>query len=453
ALDRFGTMSYGQVASAALRFARDGFAMPSLMHAIIDQYADEYRAYPSNAEIYLPGGKVPAIGDRFVQSDLASVIQYMIDEEKSARVTGDRAAGLQAARDAFYRGDIAARMVRYHEENGGWLSMADLSKYQVEIEQIKPTLFGDIEVLTCGPWCQGPILAQTLGMLNGRDLAALGHNSVDYIHLLVETMKLAYADRHAHVGDPLFNDVPYPAMIAPEYLADRARNVCMTQAAPGMPEPGNPRGFGAPPPQPAKTSDSIEHLDTSYICVVDRDGNAFSATPSDGSSTAPVIPGLGFVPSSRGVQSWTEADAPAVVGRGRRPRLTPNPAILHRPGGFVQPIGSPGNDVQPQAMLQVLLNIHVFGMTPQEAVEAPRFATFSYPRSSYPHSYDPGLVKLEARIDQTVAAGLGKLGHDVKSWPDWEWTAGAVCTIVADQKRGLHEAGADPRRPTAALAW
>jgi gamma-glutamyltranspeptidase / glutathione hydrolase len=153
------------------------------------------------------------------------------------------------------------------------------------------------------------------------------------------------------------------------------------------------------------------------------------------------------------VQSWVEADAPAVAGPGRRPRLTPNPVILRKPGHFVQPIGSPGNDVQPQAILQVMLNMHVFGMTPQEAVEAPRFATFSYPRSSAPHSYDPGLLKLEARIDPAIADDLKSRGHDVQHWPEWEWTAGAVCTVLADEQKGVLEGGADPRRPTSALAW
>ncbi|WMT89377.1 gamma-glutamyltransferase [Pelagibacterium sp. H642] len=453
ALERFGTMSYGEVASAALRFARDGFPMPSLMRAIIGKHVEDYRSYESNAAIYLPGGNVPEVGDRFVQSDLASVIAYMIDEEKRALATGDRIAGLRAARDAFYRGDIAAKMVEYHTENGGWLAMADLEDYEVQIEEATPSRFGEMDVFTCGSWCQGPVLAQTVGMLNGRDLRSLGHNSVEYIHLLTEALKLAYADRHAYVGDPNFVDVPYRQMVAPDYLAERGRNISMMQAVPGMPEPGDPRGFAAPTSRPAVPEDEIEHLDTSYICVVDKEGNAFSATPSDGSATAPVIPGLGFVPSARGVQSWTDADAPAVVGPGRRPRLTPNPVIVHKPDHFVQPIGSPGNDVQPQAILQVMLNMHVFGMSPQDAVEAPRFATFSYPRSSEPHSYDPGLLKLEGRIETSIANGLAALGHDVQHWPDWEWTAGAVCTILADRKRDVLEGGSDPRRPTAALAW
>jgi len=452
ALARFGTMTYGEVASAALRFARDGFPMPGLMHHIINDAADEYRNYETNAAIYLPGGRVPPVGERFVQSDLANSIQYMIDEEKKALARGDRLAGLKAARDAFYRGDIAAKMVQYHKENGGWLAMSDLEDYDVDCEQVSPVKFGEMEVYTCGPWCQGPILAQTMGMLDNFDLGSLGHNSPEYIHLITEALKLSYADRQAYVGDPKFVDVPYKQMLDPAYLKDRIRNISMERAAPGMPLPGDPRGFVPPMPDPAKPEDDIEHIDTSYICAVDRHGNAFSATPSDGSSTSPIIPGLGFVASSRGVQSWTEADAPAVVGPGRRPRLTPNPVIVHHPDHFVQPIGSPGNDVQPQAMLQVLLNIHVFGMTPQEAVEAPRFATFSYPRSSAPHSYDPGMMKLEARIDPSVASRLKELGHDVRDWPEWEWTAGAVCTILADKSKGVLEGASDPRRPTAALA-
>ncbi|WP_172121991.1 gamma-glutamyltransferase [Devosia sp. 919] len=453
ALEKFGSMTYGEVAGTALRFARDGFPMPSLMHEIISKHRDDYNSYEANAAIYLPGGRAPAVGEKFVQTDLAGVIQYMIDEEQTALATGDRLAGLRAARDAFYRGDIAARIVQYNTENGGWLRSRDLADFAVQVEEVKPTRLGDIDLFTCGPWCQGPVLAQTAGMLNGHDLSTLGHNSIDYIHRLTESFKLAYADRHAYVGDPDFVDVPYHQMISPRYLAERARAISMTSASPGMPKPGDALGFAAPMAQPARSADEADQLDTSYICVVDKLGNAFSATPSDGSASAPVIPGLGFVPSARGVQSWVEADAPAVVGPGRRPRLTPNPVILCKPGHFVQPIGSPGNDVQPQAILQVALNMHVFGMTPQDAVEAPRFATFSYPRSSAPHSYDPGLLKLEGRIDAAIANGLSALGHDVQNWPDWEWTAGAVCTILADEKRGVLEGGADPRRPTAALAW
>jgi gamma-glutamyltranspeptidase/glutathione hydrolase len=165
------------------------------------------------------------------------------------------------------------------------------------------------------------------------------------------------------------------------------------------------------------------------------------------------VPGLGFVVSGRGVQNFTDPRAPARVGPGRRPRLTPSPGFArHRGGDWLQPIGSPGNDVQPQAMLQVLLNIHVFGMTPQEAIDAPRFATFSYPRSSAPHSFSPGLLKLEQRIGPEVRDRLSAMGHDAQTWPDWEFQAGGVCTIVR-RRNGKMEGGSDPRRPTAVAGW
>jgi gamma-glutamyltranspeptidase/glutathione hydrolase len=347
-------------------------------------------------------------------------------------------------------------MVAYHRENGGWLREADLAEFAVELGRPVTANYAGIEVNTCGPWCQGPVLAMMLGLLEGSDLRALGHNSAAYIHHLTEAMKLVYADRHSYFGDPNFVDVPIHELIAKDYLSARRHLIDPKRAAAGMPEPGKINGHDrAQPPryQPAMPENAVDNIDTSYICVIDSKGNVFSATPSDGSSAAPVIPGLGFVPSSRGVQSWIEPNMPAVAGPLRRPRLTPSPAILSKPSEWVMPIGSPGNDVQAQAMLQVLLNIHLWGMTPQQAVEAPRFATFSFPRSSAPHSYDPGLLRLESRMPDGVADELRALGHDVKMWPDWEYAAGAVCTIVADHRSGIMEGGSDPRRPTAVLGW
>ncbi|WP_454849460.1 gamma-glutamyltransferase family protein [Rhizobium binxianense] len=451
ALDRFGTMSFADVAASALRFARDGFPVPSLMSEIIADAEKEYASYPGNAAIYLPKGRPPEPGEVLVQSDLAKTITYMIDEEKAAG--GDRRVGLKAARDAFYLGDIAKAMVHYHQEHGGWLAMSDLAEFEVDVEEVMPVSHNGIEVFTCGPWCQGPVLGQTLGMLDGIDLKSLGHNSPDYVHRLVETLKLAYADRHEYVGDPRFNDVPMDRLLSPAYLRDRAGLVDMAHAFPGMPAPGDVSKYEQPAEKKARPEDALDQIDTSYVCAVDRFGNAFSATPSDGSAGAPVVPGYGFVPSGRGVQSWVDDVSPARVGPKRRPRLTPNPAIMHKPGEWVMPIGSPGNDVQPQAMLQTFLNMTVFGMTPQQAVEAPRFASFSFPRSSMPHSYDPGMLKLESRFPDEVVRTLGDLGHDVSRWPDWEWTAGAVCTIVADFRTGTLEGGSDPRRPTAVVGW
>jgi gamma-glutamyltranspeptidase/glutathione hydrolase len=226
------------------------------------------------------------------------------------------------------------------------------------------------------------------------------------------------------------------------------------RAWPEMPPAGDPRSHGArrqggvPVPEAAWQA---PELDTSYACAVDKQGNIFSATPSDGSYNAPVVPGLGIIPSSRGSQSWADPDHPSGVAPGKRPRLTPNPAIAIEPGKIAMPFGTPGGDVQTQAMLQVFLNIHLFGMEPQEAVEAPRTASYSFPSSFEPHAYHPGRLNLEGRIDRQTGEALAGLGHKVEWWPEWTWLAGAVCTIVADQESGVLKGGADPRRPSYAL--
>ncbi|MGV8950886.1 MAG: gamma-glutamyltransferase family protein [Cypionkella sp.] len=454
ALERYGTFSFGQCAAEALRFAREGFPVPSLMASIIADHAEDYRRWPQNAQIYLPGGKPPKPGDILVQTDLANSIAYLIDEEHAAAARGGRAAGLQAARDAFYKGDIAKTIADYHRANGGWMREDDLANFRVEVEKPRSVRFGDADIFTCGPWCQGPVLGQTFAMLDGIDLQALGHNSPAYIHRLVETLKLAYGDRHELYGDPNFVDVPLETLLSADYARTRRDLVDPDKAHPGMPEAGLPSNWGRnPDADPRNGRRDPGELDTSYVCAVDKHGNSFSATPSDGSVGAPIIPGLGFVPSARGVQSFLDPAAPAVAGPGRRPRLTPAPAFARKKGEWIMPLGSPGNDVQPQAMLQSYLNVHVFGMSLQEAVDAPRFATFSYPRSSIPHSYDPGLLRLEARIDPATAEALAALGHDVKLWPEWEFAAGGVCAIVKNFKTNTIEGGSDSRRPTAVAGW
>ena len=189
------------------------------------------------------------------------------------------------------------------------------------------------------------------------------------------------------------------------------------------------------------------------MCAVDRHGNVFSATPSDGSTGGPVIPGTGLCPSSRGSQSWADPTLPASVAPGKRPRLTPSPALALGPDRRAIAFGTPGGDVQAQAMLQALLNRLVYGMDPQAAVEAPRFASYSFPDSFEPHAMLPGRLLIESRLPQALGDRLSDLGHDVAWWPDWTWKAGAVCMIDSNPSVGLHAAGADPRRSTYALGW
>ena len=457
ALARFGTMGFADVAADAIRFARDGFATHPLMADLIAQHAAEYARDPAATAIYLPGGRPPAVGELFVQADLGRTLQYMADQDRAASARGGREAGLVAARDAFYKGDIAATIVRFHRDNDGLMTAEDMAAFSSEIEKPVRTEFAGIDVYACGPWCQGPSLLQAMNLLSPSELRAFGHNSADYVHVVTEALKLTFADREGHFGDPRFVDVPIEGLLSAEYAKLRRGLIRRDQAWPEMPPAGDPRRMTATlassaPPRPV-AAQPAGLKDTSYICVVDRWGNAFSATPSDSSFDGVMVPGTGLCPSSRGSQSWTGSDHPSRVEGGKRPRLTPNPALAIRRGEFVLPFGSPGGDVQIQAMLQVFLNIVLFGMDPQQAVEAPRFATFSFPNSFEPHAYFPGRLNLEARIGNALGPALAKLGHKVELWPDQIWRAGAVCAIVADKDRKLMAGGADPRRQSYALGW
>jgi gamma-glutamyltranspeptidase/glutathione hydrolase len=435
ALGRYGTMSFGDVAAAAIGFARDGFVMYPLMAELLQTYEAGYARWPSSAAVYLPGGRPPQVGERFVQTDLATSLQHMVDCERAAK-SGGRAAGLKAARDAFYLGDIARAITGFHAAEGGLLTMEDMAAFHVEVERPVSVTTRYGEVFSCGPWCQGPTFLQMLRMLDRADLAALGHNSPDYLHVVAETVKLAFADRHSWFGDPRFVDVPLERLLDPAYAAARFAAVdptrALIEAAPGP---------AAKPTLPA--------LDTSYVAVIDAEGNVFSATPSDVSYDTPVVPGTGLCPSSRGSQSWADPRLPSGVAPGKRPRLTPAPFLARGPDGRFTAFGTPGGDVQLQALLQVWLNLNAFGMTPQQAVEAPRIASYSFPDSFEPHAAYPGRLNAEARLGATVIEDLAARGHDVKPWPDYAWRAGAVC--LARQTVFGVEAAADPRRPAYAL--
>ncbi|GGC42565.1 gamma-glutamyltranspeptidase [Siccirubricoccus deserti] len=453
ALERHGTMGFGDVAQYALRHARDGYAVYPLLAQNIRDHAAEYARWPGNAAIFLPGGRQPQVGEKFVQSDLARTLQYMVDEERKAAGKG-RLAGLAAAHAAFYRGDIAREIAGFMAREGGYLTMEDLAGYRSKLEPAVRREWRGHEVITCGPWCQGPALLEALLLMERGGISGMAHNSADYIHLFTESMKAAMADREYHFGDPAFIDVPLDRLLAEGHLAARLAEIDPARALPGMPGPilGSNLPPGATRPEPAARSAPMVEADTSYCCVVDRWGNAFSATPSDGSWNSPVVPGLGIIPSNRGSQSRPDPSHPCGVAPGKRPRLTPNPAMIVTRDGGVMPFGTPGGDVQIQAMLQVVLNILQHGMEVQDAIEAPRFASYSFPSSFAPFDYFPGRLAVESRVPEAVRGELAGRGHEVKDWPEKTWLAGTVEVILTDPRTGMLAAGADPRRPAYAIA-
>lgn len=451
ALERHGTMTFAEVAAPAIELAEDGFPMHDLMRDILSAPGalEAMRQWPSTRAVFLPDGELIALGVRVVQKDLANTLRLLVEAERGAM---DRQAGIRAVRDRFYNGDIAEQMVRFVRHQGGWLTMEDLAAFHVAVEEPVKTTYRGYDVYACGPWCQGPVVLQALNILEGYDLADRGRFSAEVYHLILEALKAAFADRDRYYGDPRFIDVPIDGLLSKAYAAAWRERIDLRVASPGMPEPGDAWRFSVRQERqpsrwkyPAPSSGPVEP-DTSYVCVVDRWGNAFSATPSDGVTSAPVVEGLGFIISSRGMQSWLDPDHPSCLAPGKRPRLTPSPGMVLKDGRLVMPYGTPGNDMQPQAMVQFLVNLIDYGMNPQQAIDAPRCATFSFPRSSDPHPYTPGLCHLEARIEPSIAESLLRMGHQLRMWPEWAKAAGSLGTIRVDHEHGVLHGAADPRR-------
>jgi len=451
ALRRFGTISFEAAASPALELARDGFGMyPELRDSLLI-HRDQIARYPENSAVFLPGGEVPQLGAILRQTDLARTLGRLIEAER--RASGDRSAKLRAVHNYFYKGPIAQEIDQWHRANGGFMRAQDLADFEVPVEDSISTSFNGLEIHSCDTWCQGIVLLEALNILSHFDLKSLGHNSPAYLHTLTAALNLAFSDREHYVGDPRFINVPTATLLSEHYAAAQAKRIDANRAFAGMPEAGKVEGHhkesaltgasGSVPPAP----------DTIYGCVVDSSGNAMSITPSDTTYDSPMVAGLGFVPSTRGMQGRLQENHPCFVAPGRRPRLTPTPALALRDGEFHMAWGTPGGDVQCSSMLQVFLNTTIFGMTLQQAIEAPRVASFNFPNSFSPNTYLPARLCVENSIDAQTIASLKQLGHDIEQWPERSWSAGAVCAIQRASDTGLLHAGADPRRSAYAIAW
>ncbi|MEM6498671.1 MAG: gamma-glutamyltransferase, partial [Pseudomonadota bacterium] len=277
-----------------------------------------------------------------------------------------------------------------------------------------------------------------------------------YIHTIAEAIKLSFADRERYYGDPRFVDVPLEQLLSPEYVEKRRALIDPEQAYAELPPAGTVPAASPPASSTGFTTSTDSPpppADTSYCCVIDKQGNIFSATPSDVSWDTPVIPGTGFCPSSRGMQSWAVRGHASEVAPGKRPRLTPNPALAMKNGEWAMPFGTPGGDTQCQAMLQVLINTAQFDMPIQDAIEAPRFMTHSQPDSFEPHTAYPGRLTVEGRIDTKTSDALSELGHKVERLDDMSYKTAGVCAITKDESSGIMEGGADPRRMSRAMGW
>lgn len=455
ALIEHGTMSFEQVVKPALEYARDGIAVGANLAKTMANFAEDADQWPTRTEAYATEGIFPGLGERLQQPALARTFERLIEVEKKNTSLG-RDQAIQAARDFFYRGEIAEEIVDFVKEGGGFLSMSDMADFSVGHEPPETGTFNEYEVYTNGPWCQGPAFAETVQLLAGDDLKRMGHNTADYIHLVAEALKLSFSDRDAFYGDPDFIDVPMRGLLSADYTKARRLDIDPGRAWPAMPDAGDPwrfegrsqpNDYAYEPPLPVYGD---TEPDTSYASVIDRWGNMFSATPSDGDSA--VVPSLGFTPSTRGTQSWLDRRHPSVIAPWKRPRLTPNALLAFKDDKPYMVFGTPGGDAQLQATVQYFLNVAVFDMTPQQAVEAPRFLIWSFPDSFWPHVYTPGRMELEGRFDAETGQELERRGHNVEWLPLYAGRANNVCGISIEHATGTLAAGADLRGEAYAIA-
>src|SRR5499425_1069581 len=456
-LETHGTRSVCEVLAPAVHYAEHGFPMYEYMRGLlaIPETRSQFDIYPpGGTAVFYPSGRVPEVGELFVQPALGATLRRLIEADTKAR--GHRVAGIAAARERFYRGDVAATIGAFSERVGGLLRASDLAGYRARLEPPLRTTFAGREILGQSAWTQGPVLMQALGMLATFDLRGLGHNSARYIHVVSEALKLAFADREQYYGDREDALTSIGDLLAPAYLKERAALIRSDHAAPEAPAPGDPRRRGALRSNAGagvRTTDvSTAAADgTTHIAAIDREGNMICLTPSGGVfRKSAFAPELGCTLSTRSEMFVLEDDHPNGLVPGKRPRTTLVSYLICEGGVPTTTVGCPGGDDQSQADLQLVLNLLVFGMNPQQAVEAPRFSAQTLVNSFYPRVYLPGQLNVERGVPAAVRVELTALGHTVT-----EIGACGIGAVVThrDPKTGVLSAGADPRRPTYALAW
>jgi gamma-glutamyltranspeptidase/glutathione hydrolase len=462
-LDRFGTMTLADTMKPAIDLAEKGHPISNIMVKWIANSKAILSKWPGSVKVFLPGGNPPKPGDIFVQPEYAGTLKKIRDGEVKNRKQG-RSKAMQAARDVFYKGEIARALDKFSQENGGLIRYEDLAGYRGKIEEPWKTTYKGYEVYSCPSWTQGPMMLEVMNLLEPFDISKVKHNSPEYMHLVIEAFKLAYMDRHNYYADPSKVKVPAKGLMSKAYADERRKLIDQTKAAMDVPagDPWKYEGSAGLPSgavlarAPEGTDERLPNTDTTSMVVIDKDGNMFSTTSSNnmGVRRSGVTPtGLGFVLSGRLRQFSLDPQNPNVIAGGKIPRITPTPHMALKDGKPFIAWTTPGEDVQTQANLQVFLNVVQFGMEPQAAVEAPRFRSLHGPAPHFPQEMLPGQVRAEPRIAPESVKMLESMGHKIKTEPDWAEPSGGMVIIVRDGKTGVLAAGADPRRECYAIGW
>jgi gamma-glutamyltranspeptidase / glutathione hydrolase len=452
-LDHWGTMNFEQVLQPAIDLAENGFPLSERGASYIAE-SKKILKYPTTVKIYLPDGHPPKAGDILKNPDLARTLKKLVESEKSNRSKG-RHEALQAARDRFYKGDIAQDLAAFSEANGGLFRYEDFAEYTAKVETPVSINYRGYDVYKNPSSSQGPTELIALNLLEGFDLKAMGHNSPEYLHTSVEAVKLAMADREKYLGDMDFIKIPYDGLLSKEYAAERRKLIDPAKASLEL-RPGTPSASTAALDRPVHEvlDGSASHNgDTSYIAIIDKDRNMVSFEPSlhELFGTGVVMGDTGILFNCRGdYYSLVPGEANALQP-GKRPRSTLQSTLVMKDGLPYAILGSPGGDDQVMRTMQTLINMIDFGMNIQQAIEAPRWSSRSFPASPFPHTMYPGDMSVESRIPEATREALVGKGQKLRVTPPW--SLGSNGGIVIDASTGVLSAGADPRVDAYAWAW
>jgi gamma-glutamyltranspeptidase/glutathione hydrolase len=475
-LERWGTMTFAQVSARALDYAENGFPLRPRTTQSIDNNLPFIRSWPTNTGMWLkPDGSSYTAGDTIRMPDLANTLKRMVEAERGVAPRG-RAAGVAAARDLFYKGDLAREMVAFLKEHGTPWELSDFAEFFAKVEQPMTTTYRGYEVYTQTFNSQGPMLLEALNMLEPFDVRGMKRNSADYIHTIAEALKLAYADRDTYYADPDFVAIPAEGLLSKTYAGERRKLIDPAHASKSY-IAGNPLPFDSKvktwPYWVATIADvttSVEDAraaeadllrgisrDTTHISVIDKDGNMFDSTPSGAWIPSAVVLGRTGIPMSVRGEAFRLDTTRAQQYRPRsRPRHTLAPTIVLRAGQPFMALGSPGSDNQIQTILQALLDVVEFRSewypNLHAAFEWPRMQTLHLFGTPYPHAAAFNKLNLEAGTPQSVVDDLKSRGHDVSIVPANSIAACATAVLV-DEGTGNRIAGADPRRDCYAMAY
>ncbi len=462
----YGRLSVRDVLEPAIYYAENGHPVLARVSATIKGLAEFFRKeWPTSYETWLPGGSAPEPLSNFRNPILAETWKRVIAEAESRR---GREEQIEGARDAFYRGFVAERIDNYLQKaevmdasgirHKGVLTAADMAGWSATVEEPQTYDYHDWTVAKIGPWGQGPVFLQTLSLLKGFDLSAMEPGGADFVHTVVEAMKLAFADREVYYGDPKFGDVPLDRLLSEDYAAER-RKLIGAEASLDL-RPGRLPGFesqydltmtmldtpasrGGAVYEPTMSHLTEKRGDTVHIDVIDREGNMVSVTPSGGwLQSSPTVPGLGFCLNSRAQMFWLKPGLPSSLAPGKRPRTTLTPSIALHEGRPTLAFGTPGGDQQEQWQLAFFLHYVHHDMNLQQAIDQPLFHTTHFPSSFYPRTREPGGMTAEANFSAAVLDTLRAKGHRLTVADPW--TVGRLTAARRDAD-GLLRAAATPR--------